>query len=373
MNLAPSLTVTEFNDIDALRSLASRWNELAAVTPETDFFRTFAWLETYWRCFGDEQKLRVLVIGNLEQPQGIVPLVVRREKTGAGRLRVLTYPLDGWGAIYGPIGPKPKVLLTAAMQYISETHRDWDIAELRWTVNHEDALSAFQRANMQSSISLTEDASLLELAGDWEAYWMNRTSKWRNNVRRCGKKMAQHGEIRHLRYRPLGAAQDDNDPRWDLFEACVDIASHSWQDGSTTGTTLSNNEVQDFLRAMHETAVQVGGLDLNLLYLADKPVAFAYNYYFEGAVYGLRQGFDSTLSRDGAGTVLTWRMIEDSYARGDKRIDLGPEHLECKRKWLTSVRDVHTISHYPTLVPTAQLLRMKRWLDVRRGMRTNEK
>ena len=82
-------------------------------TSAASFFHSFDWLEIYWRHFGDGQRLRVLVVRAGGEPLGILPLVVRSERTRLGTVRTLTYPLHDWGTFYGPIGPNPTATLLA--------------------------------------------------------------------------------------------------------------------------------------------------------------------------------------------------------------------------------------------------------------------
>ncbi len=119
--------------------------------------------------------------------------------------------------------------------------------------------------------------------------------------------------------------------------------------------------MRDFLRDAHAAAAAAGGVDLNLLRAAGKPLAFAYNYHFAGQVYGLRAGYDPALGRSGAGSVLLRLMDQDSFRRGDQRIDLGPDPMDYKRRWATRIQSSY---HYPHYAPgmMAQALRAKRWL-----------
>ena len=71
--------VVEINDIEELSHYRMLWNSLFAGTPNATFFLTFDWLETYWRHFGHDQKLRVLIVYAAGEPLGILPLCVRSE------------------------------------------------------------------------------------------------------------------------------------------------------------------------------------------------------------------------------------------------------------------------------------------------------
>ena len=126
-----------------------------------------------------------------------------------------------------------------------------------------------------------------------------------------------------MRYRPLGRPHDDGSPRWDLYDACEEIARRSWQGAATDGTTLSHDGVRGFLREAHEAAAAAGAVDLNLLLIDGVPAAFLYNYHYRGYVNGLRRGYDAQRSRDGAGNVLLAYALRDSFARGDAHLRPG--------------------------------------------------
>ncbi len=358
--------VREINDPAELAHLRLVWNSLLPLTPGASFFHSLDWLLTYWNHFGEQARLRVLVVTSLGRPVGILPLAVRRVRRRLGTFRVLTYPLDDWGSFYGPIGPSPTATLIAGLAHIRRTPRDWDLIELPWV----DALgtdrgrtpAAMAQMDFPALAEPWQTSALIELCayGDWNTYWASRTSRWRNNVRRNEKKLAQRGVIEHVRYRPSGSASGDDDPRWDWYEACERIALSSWQGTSTTGTTLSHDAVRAFLRDCHRVAAKAGALDLNLLLLDGEPVAFNYAYQYQGNVFGLRTGFAPQADADGAGSVLQARMIEDCFARDDWRYDLGPGYLACKRYWHTEVRRSYRYSHFPITVPRAQLVRLKR-------------
>jgi CelD/BcsL family acetyltransferase involved in cellulose biosynthesis len=174
--------------------------------------------------------------------------------------------------------------------------------------------------------------------------------------------MIDLGELRYVRYRPAGEASGDGDPRWDLFDTCVEVSRRSWQGSSTDGTPLCHASVHDFLRDAHGVAARCGALDVNVLFSNDRAVAFAYNYHFARQLFGLRMGFDPEFEACGPGTVLQRMILEDSFRRGDQRYDLGVCYLQGKRPWLTEIATSYHYTHFPVDVSRVQLLRAKRWL-----------
>lgn len=366
--------VVEINTIDQLAAYRLLWKRLLQQTPGASFFQSLDWLEVYWQHYGDSQKLRVLIVYSGDHPIGILPLTVVTDKTRIGKVRVLTYPLNDWGTFFGPIGPHTAATLLAGMRHIQQTRRDFDMIDLRWIDTEQHDRSRTARAMQQVGLKAVESewtkTAIVDVGGSWDDYWMARTSHWRTNVRCNAKKLAKQGQVTYIRYRPLGTAHGDDDPRWDLYEACLQIAKNSWQAISTSGTTISHDEISEFLHDAHLAAVQSGSLDLNLLLVDGKPAAFAYNYHFQGNVFGLRSGFDTRVSRHGPGSVLLQKMIEDSFARDDHTLDLGPNYYDCKRHWASSRKSVGRLTHYPSTVAVAQAVRIRRWAGSLLGRET---
>lgn len=361
--------VREINDIAELDAYRAAWAELLAHTPAASFFQSLAWLETYWRHFGAGQRLRTLVVCEGGRPTGIVPLTVFPEHTRLGTLRTLTYPLHNWGSFYGPVGPAPAAALTAALRHLRRGPRDWDLIELRWLGGPGPApgetARAMRAAGCAGCLMQWEATAWTELRGTWDAFLASRPRAWRRNLRHAERKLAELGPIRYERYRSAGALHSQADPRWDLYDACEDVARRSWQAAASNGTTLCHASVRAFLRDAHAAAAAAGAADINLLFLADEPVAFAYNYVWQGRLFGLRLGYDAAKTRDGAGNLLLAETLRDSFARGDRAFDLGAGALECKRHFATHALPILRCSHYRPLALRAQLLRAKRWLQSR--------
>jgi CelD/BcsL family acetyltransferase involved in cellulose biosynthesis len=361
--------VLEINRIDELAEYRPVWHSLMAETPGATFFQSLEWLETYWRHDGQDKTLRTLIVSDRGTPIGILPLVVLREKTKVGSVRVLTYPLHDWGSTYGPISADPGTTLAAGLEHVRRTPRDWDMVELRWVdatrTDGGQTERAMRNAGFQSYKTIWNKTAVVDLTGTWDQYLARWPSKWRTDLRRSQRRVSEQGELSYVRYRPGGEELGEGDPRWDLYDACEQIAQNSWQGSSTTGTTLSHETVRSFLRDVHAAAARAGALDLNLLLLDGKPLAFGYNYHFGRRLYGLRVGFDPEQSRAGPGNVLYGRTIEDSFRRGDRMYDLGVGSMRAKERFQTRIVSLFRYSHFHPAAPKAQLLRLKRWVQER--------
>ncbi len=348
------IEVREINRIEELGQFRPAWRSLLERTQGASFFHSQEWLECYWKHFATGQRLRILVATEDGQPVGIMPLVVRTESTRVGRLRMLTYPLQDWATFFGPIGPSPSATLVACLRRVRQTPRDWDVLDLRWIDRDGADLGRTERAMAQTGFrpcpQKWDRTSLLELPGNWRDYWGDREPKFRKNVDRAQRRIAQHGKVELVRYRPDAASDGDVDPRWDLYDACVALAERSWQGGHGDKTNLCHAQVSGFLRDAHAAAARLGAADINLLYFNGQPAAFLYNYRWQTSVYGLRRGFDPQFKHLRPGLVLQKMMLEDGHRRGDRCYDLGTGSHNTKQAWRTTVQTSYRFTFFPALV-----------------------
>jgi CelD/BcsL family acetyltransferase involved in cellulose biosynthesis len=358
--------IEEINDFAALSRHRDEWQALVLQTEGATFFHTFDWFEVFWKHYGAGRKLRAIRVSRAGKLIGILPLVVQVEPRKVGTVRILTYPLADWGSFYSPLGPEPAETLKAALAHICQTPRDWDLVELRWLKRGsplaEHSERALRRGGFQAYERVRERTSLIHLPGDWETYFTSLPKKFRESHRRHQRKLYAQGEIEHVDYRPRGAAHGEEDPRWELYDTCEQIASKSWQGSSETGTTLSHHAVRPFLRDVHAAAARAGALDLHILYLGGRPLAFAYNYHWQRSAFGLRVGYDAEVSKNGVGNEMTLHVVRHAIEQGDRLYDMGPGSLDYKRTFATEVVDIVQYTHYYPLAARAQALRLNHCL-----------
>jgi hypothetical protein len=354
------LEVIEVNSLHQLAGYRLAWSKLLAGTRRPSFFQTLDWLDVYWPHFVGGLSLRALVVkSDRREILGILPLVVRHERSPAGCVRALGYPLDGCGAFYGPIGPNPMLTLAVGLSYIAHAERDWDLIDLGGVdCDHTDdgrTALAFQYAELPARKSIAAQSARIELDCGWEAYWQGRLGDWRTTVQKAEQQLTSH-HLKYLRYRPRGRAHGDDDPRWELYESCERIERA--MDGSRSTSA--------YHRDLHGAAVKAGGADINLLLLDGRPAAFAYNTHYRGRINVLRMAFDGSTANHDALSVLLLHMIRDSCRRGDTLLDLGPQTPQSARHWTTRIATTYRYTHCPRLAVKAQLLRAQQWL--KRGL-----
>jgi hypothetical protein len=240
--------------------------------------------------------------------------------------------------------------------------------ELRWVacegVQGGKTARAMRIANMFTEKEEYQWTSLVDLPGSLDEFLAGKSSTLRRQFRRTLRDSFMDGRVSYSRYRPLPATEGDGDPNWDLYSRCEAVAESSWQFHSTTGNTITHDSVREFFHASHEVAARLGMLDVNVLALDGKPVAFLYGYHYNGNVIGLRTGFDAEAG-SGLGSALMLKMIDDSCRRGDRVIDFGPGEREHKRRLRTRTESTYRLTYMPIDSWRSQAVRVSRWAKTR--------
>jgi CelD/BcsL family acetyltransferase involved in cellulose biosynthesis len=362
------IEVVEINSVEQLANYRLVWNSLFPATPNASFFLTFDWFDTYWRHFGQDQKMRVLVVYGNGEPLGILPLCVRREVYRVSKVRVLGYPLDNWSTWFGPIGPNPATTMMAAMQHLRRTPRDWDMMELRWVadegVQGGKTARAMRIANMFSEKQEYQVTSLVDLPATMEEFLAGKSHQMRRQFKAAQRDLFESGRAEFVRHRPLPASEDDGDAGWDVYADCETVANASWQGSAEDGNTLTHERVRKFFQATHAAAARIGMVDVNVLKVDGKPAAFLYGYQYNGTVSAIRTGFDAAVGK-GLGSILTLKAIEDSCRRGDQVIDFGPGEREQKRRLRTRQETTYRLTYTPIDSWRSQAVRLSRWAKSR--------
>ncbi len=362
--------VVEINDLEQLEAYAADWDALFRRTPRASFFHTYQWFVTHWTYFGAGRKMRVLIVRSGGTVTGIMPLCVIEQQHRLSTIRVLTYPLSDWGMWYGPLGPHQSATMFMALQHLRRTPRDWDMIDLRWTpchpAGHDVTRRAMTAVGWRPQREVYQQSSLITFAGNtWDAYFAGLSKKWRHEICRQERNLDKLGEVEFVRHRPVSATNGDGSPCWELFDQCVAVSRQSWQANVTHGNTICHASVLPFIKECHEQAARLGMIDVAVLRLDGNPLAYQYNYCYQGEIFGLRMGYDRAARDLGVGKILLARFLKDCFEQGDKVLDLGIGDFDFKARFRTGVATSHHYSYSPWNSWRSQGVRLSKWLRQR--------
>ena len=118
---------------------------------------------------------------------------------------------------------------------------------------------------------------------------------------------------------------------------------------------------REFLSELSTIAAQRQWLNVWLLSVDDKPVAFEYHLRYENEIYALRAEYDKRYERYSPGFVLDCKVVENCFDDGVARYHMGGADNSYKLRWTSDVEP-----HLALFLYSGNLLsRLLRWTEFR--------
>ena len=333
--------VHEINDFASLEDLRLIWTALLNDTRGANFRQSLDWLQTHWQHTGNQEQPRVFLVISSGQVTGILPLSLRSRRTPAGTVRALTFPVYGGPGFFGPIGPNPTSTWLAVLRHLQQRKRDWDLLDFRginkvgWDRGR---TQAAMRQTGFAPVERTCGASyMLDLPATWDEYLSSRGAEFQRQIDLTEQQAAASGVVSFESYRPRGAAYGDANPRWELFSQCVDLAVRNRHPTATVDRPGAELASLSFLRDAHACACRAGAVDISVVSHDRRPIAFAYNYHWDGALLNLHIGCAPAYSQLQPRDLLLRRVLQDATRKGDRCISFIAGSLGRDCRWTTRV------------------------------------
>jgi CelD/BcsL family acetyltransferase involved in cellulose biosynthesis len=333
--LAEPYVVTEVRDRAAFAALEPEWDALVARTRDEPFYR-HAFLRVWIDNFAPRGSLRVLTARTPDgRLVGALPLIEERSTIYGVPVRQLRAAANSHSCRFDALAEAP---VEAAHAWLAHLRRDptWDLLRLTdvpeggtgWEVH-----TAAREAGLPVGVWESLRSPYLPLPRSMDALLGGLHSKFKANLRRRGRKLAEKGKVAFQRIEggpALPAALEDG----------FALEQSGWK--GARGTAIAQDPAtRGFYTELARNAAYAGRLRLYFLSLDGRPVAFHFGLVHQGRYFLLKPGYDESLRDCSPGQLLMERVIEDCVASGLSELDfLGPDMI-WKRDWTDRLR-VHT-------------------------------
>ncbi len=305
----PGLRFETISTAEDFAALGDSWDDLVRAMVRPSPHLLHAWLLAWWRYFDEDSELAVQVAYRGDKLAGALPLCVQH-RHGVGVLTFLGAEQVTLADLLLADGEKADVGATLAERALATKY---DYADFHGLPASSRLAKALGPSRLQ--LIVRAEAPVLELNGvDWETYYATRlSSKQRALHRRRVRQLAKLGTIETT----VARTREELAP---ALEEAFELHALRWEgrpDGSDFGTEAGKQFHRDATAAIAELEVP----RIVTLRLDGRPIAFAYNFTFEGTVHCYRLAFDPKLSRFSPGLVNRYDSLEYAFAEGATRIE----------------------------------------------------
>lgn len=340
--------ISSFDDIPDFGEI---WDWLVDGPPDGSVFQTFGWQTAWWRMFGENRKLRIVLAKDGEgRPVGILPLYIEHANglspVGVRRIRLIGYggdtAPDDLGAIVGA-GADPEQVVEALADGLMSIRSQWDIAVLQ-DLDPCSPLVPVLRDRCKGRAEIKDGAriSYVKLPESWDDYLDKLSANRRWKLRRGRTKLNQH-----LPYRFHVVA--DKSELDIYYPELVRLHHERWRHRSEN-FGFSSDKYVEFHRSVMADMLARDCLRFMLLINDEGVVAANYCYRWKGAFYFFQGGFARAYEAFRIGEVMMGHAIEQAISEGMHTFDMLRGEHDYKKSLTDQVRTrTHLHVYQPTI------------------------
>ena len=349
-------------------ALEADWRALAARCPQSSLFLAWDWQRLWWRYYGAQRQLCILVARQAGQVVGILPLYRETHRVArlikVRKLRPLGAGGDTAPDDLGLLAPpaQERAVAAACIDYVLRHVSGWQLIDLvdlpldgalaRRLLDH--------AAQHPARVHITPPQSRTcgELPADWPGYLRSLSSNRRELI---GRKRRKFEKLPGARFRRI----DDVAQLDAAFDRLALLHRQRWQQRSDDHG-FSSPAYLGFHRALMHALLAQGQLRLYALDLDGQAVAMFYGFRQGDALCYFQAGFDPAHAALSPGEVLMAYVIEAAIAEGCTVFDMLKGDYAHKRHFFQQTRQTLDIRLYrPGLIHL--LYRLQHWLQRRRA------
>ncbi len=320
-------------DIEEFRKISGEWDEAVVNSGSCDVFLLSDFIITWWRYFGQDNRLRIFVISSDGKITAGIPLYTRRAPGVYNFARTLNYAGGPAASYTEPLYTSAETLFLPILIEGLKERRDWDALYLP-DVRHESRLiSEAQKytANGILDLRLVQDHMnwAIDLSGGTEKYLAALSGKMKRDLR--SKRQRLEKECGPVALRPI-VDEEDVKRYFDLYIQFSCRAFAERERRSTLGDSKYSSFLKEFLIIMSRNK----RLDGHLLMAGDKIMALSFGYRFGKGFNWALTGFNYEYKYYRPGYLLIEELVKEISRRGDSYYNWYGHERFYKTQWCNS-------------------------------------
>jgi CelD/BcsL family acetyltransferase involved in cellulose biosynthesis len=338
------MKVTLVRDIEGFANLRNQWRSLLDRSRPNHVFMTWEWLFTWWKYFGQERELFVLVLKDGDEVVGILPLMLFiRNDSNARKTRFLQFIGIRVGARWNDwmdiIALRKKEVIEKFLDYLQRHRHMWDILELRDIPDDSDTIMILLELAKKKGFPVEKNPlsprPYLPTTSDWELYYAShRPNRIKRDVERKIKRLLARGDLKFESNTSLDLMRD--------LGALFDFYCRR-QEMRDQLAMFSNEKHRNFYRDLVNVFPKEW-LDCSVLKFNRKIIAVHFGFRYNHKLYYCTPAFDPVYSAFSPGKVLLKAIIENCF-RDDKiaEFDFLRGKDAYKYEWATGERHGYSL------------------------------
>jgi CelD/BcsL family acetyltransferase involved in cellulose biosynthesis len=322
------MKIKEINDYQDFLALKDEWANLLEKC-QLSVFSTWEWLSTWWKNFGGDKRLVLLLAIDNDRIIGIAPLMYSARKIFGlrrGKISFIGIPHTDYHDFI--IANKIEKCLQLFIDYLKQLPEKWNYLELSEIPENSKSIPILTK--LSKTLKPFTRCPYKPLPESRDAFWNSLGSDMRRNLRRYIKKTKKEFHVEFADYSDSQLCTEGM--HW-LFE----LHQKRWRSKGLSGA-FADEKVRNFHLEVAKIFARRMQLRLFLLKLSNKPVAAIYGFKDKKRFYLYLSGFDPEYSQYRVGNQIIAYTMEKCIEEGLSEFDFMRGGETYKGFWKTLSR-----------------------------------
>ena len=333
------LAIKKVTDVAEFQSLRDLWRSLLAKSSDRNIFLTWEWLFTWFKHYGEDKKLSLILIEDETKVVGIIPLMSSRYRVGPLRFDILenigsTFP-DYSGAI---LTERKEEALTTFLTYLWDEKIDGNTALIISQIPQDSqflSLLRKQSSSFSDSLILYDKVITtcphLPLPMTSDEYLHSLRRKRRGNLRRALQSLQKSHNVEFKKHVPDSNLEEE-------VRLFFKLSQKRWGTEHTASKS-AEQQMREFYLDLATTFEQNNWLDLSFLFADENVISAVFGFEYNGRFYYANQTFDPAYSKYSPGSLHILRLILEAIENRVKEFDFLKGDEAYKFLWTRLTRD----------------------------------
>jgi CelD/BcsL family acetyltransferase involved in cellulose biosynthesis len=331
------MKITEIAKYNDFISIKDEWTNVLNRCNHS-VFSTWEWLTTWWKHFGNDKKLVLLLAQENDEILGIAPLMYSVHKmfgVRQGKIEFLGTSIsdDSRSSVsdYNDfvLTEKNEECVKLVIEYLNTRLDRWNCIDLLDIPQESKTLPVL--SGITRSVKPVHKCPFAALPRSSDAYSLSLPRKHRKELNRNLRVLEKDGF--KIDFVDCSDTQSLEDGMNSFFE----LHHRRWESKGFSGV-FEDRRIRDFNLEISRIFSEKRWLGLYLLKLSDKPVAALYGFRYLSKYYAYMSGFDPQYSKYGVGNLLFMYAINKCVELGLTEFDFMRGAEEYKDRWNTTIR-----------------------------------
>lgn len=324
--------IVTYNDFLLLKE---DWNTLLSNSNHDTIFLRHEWFSVWWQSFGDQKNLFILLVEENGTLVGIAPLMLAKERFRGLPVRCIRFIENDESSRADFIIMRNKTnVLPFLLEFLASNQTEWDVMVLKNIIENSETtnylFNSISTGNLLFRAKNSLQSPVLHVNTDWETFLSQKAKSFRKRIRRFRNKLERLGDIdiKNITDNPLSLQE---------LSKVWQVGQKSWKHHINKAIS-STEQRRNFFSLLTQMTGREGWLNLWLLQVDNKPIAFEYQLKYKNKIHGMRSEFDEGYQSYSPGFVLDTFIVENIFKNGITDYDMGGSDDFYKLHWTSDIQ-----------------------------------